>query len=322
MFSVLHRHSVYNFVTFGVFTYSCMSESYISYTKHVMNTRNLRRLSFLEGWQAFSKAHQNMDKIQLYMQLIPTHIHTAMNALETAPSLRIIERVVPRTIRELERISSICVNLTQDSHKVFLEVMDLLSEVVRATAESQGVAEQRKKATEMELNSSRVLEARLANITKHAKEAYIAAEEKTRQAYNTYKAAVRAIPVGFNKFLKDFGDAVNNVINEVGPILIASVAGGPIAGVAVALRPRDGNPVAGASVNLGSGEGDPAANTNAQTDLVETAIFAGLYRSQLETLTSVVKTSSTGTTSNTSINSADCNDANITFNIQLNVNEI
>jgi hypothetical protein len=287
-----------------------------------MNTRNLRRLSFIEGWQAFSKAHENMDKIQLYMQLIPTHIHTAMNALETAPSARIIERVLPRTIRELERISSICVNLTQDSRKAFLEVMELLSEVVAATAQSQGVAQQRKQATEMELNSSRVFEARLANMTKHAKETYIAAQEKTRQAYDTYKAAVRAIPVGFDKFLQDFGNAVNNVINELGPIIIASAAGGPVAGVIAALRSRDDNPAAGTSVNLGSGEGDPAANTNAQIDLVETATYADLYRLGLEKLTSDVKRSSKGTTSNTSIDPADCDHAITTFNIQLDVNEI
>ncbi|CAF3231301.1 unnamed protein product [Rotaria sp. Silwood2] len=245
-----------------------------------------------------------------------------MNVLETAPSARIIERVLPRTIRELERISSICVDLTQDSHKAFLEVMELLFEVIAATGQSQGVAQQRKQATEMELNNSRVLEARLANITKHAKEAYIAAEEKTRQAYDTYKEAIRAIPVGFDKFIQDFGDAVNNVINEVGPIIIASAAGGPLAGAAVALRPRDDNPAAGTAVNLSSGEGDPAAKANAQIDLVETATFAALYRSGLEKLTSDVKRSSTGTASNTSINPNDCDYVKAMFNVQLNVNEI
>ncbi|CAF1337288.1 unnamed protein product [Adineta steineri] len=263
-----------------------------------------------------------MDKIQLYMQLIPTHIHTATNVLETAPSGRIIERVLPRTIRELERISSICVNLTQDSRRAFVEVMLLLGEVIEATSQSQGVAEQRKTVVEMELNSSRTFEALLANTTKQAKEAYITAQEKTRQSYDTYKEAVRAIPVGFEKFLQDCGNAVNNVISEVGPIIVASAVGGPVAGAAVAFSSRDDKPAAGTTPNLSSGKGDPAANTNAQIDLIETANFAGLYKSELEKLTSDVKSSFTGTTNNTSINPADCGYANTTFNIQLTVNEI
>jgi hypothetical protein len=298
-----------------------MSESHTSCTKRAINTRNLERLSFIEGWEAFSKAHQNMDKIQLYMQLIPTHIRTAIDVLETAPSARIIERVLPRTIRELERISSICVVLSQNSSSIFLGVMKLLSEVIGATTQSKGAAERRKETTEMELYSSRILEAQIANRTKIAKEAYIAAQEKTREAYLTYKGAVRAIPTGFDKFLEDFGSAINNVITEVGPIVVASVVGGPVAGVAVALRSREGDSVADTAVPLGSGEGDMVANTNAQLDLVETANFAALYRSELEKLSSGVKKSSTGTTTNTSINLLASEYAKTTFNVQLNVSE-
>ena len=255
-----------------------------------------------EGWQTFSTAHQNMDKVQLYMQIIPQHVHTAIRVLETAPSARIIGRLLPRTLREIERIGFTCAKLTKNTHLAFNGVMKLLAEVISATSSSQSVGQARKREADLKLQVNRILEARLANATKVAERAYGVAKDKAREAHAAYKEAVGKIPTGFGKFLQDLGNAFVNVVNTVGPIVVGSLIGGPIGAGAVFAH------------TIATGGNNPIATVTAQIKLVEIASYAVLYKSALEELGTETKTSFIDATNVNAVNSSNFEYAATAFN--------
>lgn len=256
----------------------------------------------IEGWQTFSTAHQNMDKIQLYMQIIPKHVRTAISVLETAPSARIIGRLLPRTLREIERIGFTCVKLTKNTHLAFNGMMELLAEVISATVNSKSVGEARKREADLKLQANRILEARLANATKVAQQAYGVAKDKAREAHAAYKEARGKIPTSFGKFLQDLGNAFVNVVNTVGPIVVGSLFGGPIGAGTVAAH------------TITTGGSNPTATVTAQIKLVEVASYAVLYKSALEELGTETRTLFIDATNANAVNSSNFEYAAAVFN--------
>ncbi|CAM4747848.1 unnamed protein product [Rotaria magnacalcarata] len=232
-----------------------------------------------EGWHAFHGAHMNMDKIQMYMQLIPGHIATSIRILTTVPTPGLMSRILPRTFNEIERIGNECTKLSNDTHNKFLAVLKLIGEVILVTGASQGIQEKQLRDVEIRLNVARIKQEQLANVTKTVRLAYDRAADNSRRAHAAYREAIGKIPTGFGKFLKDLGGAIVSVVKTAGTFIVAKMTGGPSSSA-------DGTRTGGADVNT-------------QLDTQETSILAALLSKQLypmvSNLTAAIKSQKNGT---------------------------
>ncbi|CAF2625322.1 unnamed protein product [Rotaria sp. Silwood2] len=83
-----------------------------------------------EAYNAFLSAHSNMNEIQLNMQQIPGHVKTALKLLIAAP-FSMLERLLPLSLNNIERIGFECSNLSYTTHNKFANVQLLIGEHVK-----------------------------------------------------------------------------------------------------------------------------------------------------------------------------------------------
>jgi hypothetical protein len=60
----------------------------------------------LEGYRAFLGAHTTMSKIQAYMKQIPGHMETIIKIASSKASAKLVGRMLPRMINNIERIGN------------------------------------------------------------------------------------------------------------------------------------------------------------------------------------------------------------------------
>ncbi|CAF2962652.1 unnamed protein product [Rotaria sp. Silwood2] len=195
-----------------------------------------------DAWEAFLKAHSSMNTIQLYMALIPGHMKTSFRILVKS-SPRLLERLLTPSLKSIDMIGKECSKLASATHEAFVNVMQLLGEVIEVTALTQGFHLQRLREVEMELNVSRAAQQYQEQIIQTVKKHYDQAVEAVRSAQAAYTQALGDLPTGWDKILQNFVQAVVDVIDDVVPILVGAAVGGS-AGAAGA---------AGASIGAGIG---------------------------------------------------------------------
>lgn len=165
-----------------------------------------------DGYEAFRNAHSSMNTIQLYMAQIPGHIKTSLRIL-TSASQRLVQRMLVPSLNNIERIGRQCSKLASDTDDQFVNVMQLLGEVVEVTALTQGVHLQQFKEVEIQLNVSKA--------TEHFQQKIIETVEKHyNEAQSACTKALKDRPVGWNKILQNLASAVVDIIRVVVPGMI------------------------------------------------------------------------------------------------------
>jgi len=71
-----------------------------------------------ECWEAFLNAHTNMDRIQSYMKQIPGHVQTSLK-LFVKGTPRLIKRLLPKSLANIERIGKECIKLATETDQKF-----------------------------------------------------------------------------------------------------------------------------------------------------------------------------------------------------------
>ena len=89
---------------------------------------------FLEGYHAFLSAHSSMNTIQLRMVQIPKHVKTAVKLLAGNYLHRVLNRLLPMILGNIEDTGKECVSVTNSTEQEFYQVMKLIDEVVQSTA--------------------------------------------------------------------------------------------------------------------------------------------------------------------------------------------
>ena len=112
-------------------------------------------LLYLEGYRAFLGAHTAMNKIQAYMKQIPGHMETIIKIVSSNASVKLVSRMLPRTVSNIERIGNTCVSLASGAENSFISVSYLLDEVIEITKVTQGGYENDKYKDEIEANITR-----------------------------------------------------------------------------------------------------------------------------------------------------------------------
>ena len=167
-----------------------------------------------------------MNKIQMYMQLIPGHVKTSLKILAGTSSTQIIANLLPKTLAEIRIIGANCVTLSNSTHQTFLTVMELLGEVISTTEVARGLQETRLRQVEIDLNVSRVMQGELGQMGETIKSHYNEARGSVQAAQTQYSKALKSIPTGFKALLIDFGRAVVGIIGTIGNKIASGSGGG------------------------------------------------------------------------------------------------
>lgn len=179
-----------------------------------------------EGYRAFLGAHTSMNKIQLYMQQIPVHIKTIIKVLSSNASPKLISRVLPVTINNIERVGRTCITLARSTEDSFLSVMNLLDEVIEVTKVTQGLHEKELHDKEIELNVTRVLHADMKREEEIRRQHYEEIRQAVRKAQEEYSRALKDIPTGFKALALDLGRAAISLLKSFTQVYLTKNLGG------------------------------------------------------------------------------------------------
>ncbi|CAF4699342.1 unnamed protein product [Rotaria socialis] len=206
------------------FSFRDSNQNYqFKYMRHPQSFRATLIQIANDGYEAFSEAHSSMNQIQIYMSLIPGHVKTSLRILVSA-SPRLLERLLVPSLNNIDRIGRECSRLASNTHNQFVNVMQLLGEVIEVTTLTQGIHVQKLKDVEIELNISRVMEKQQQQIIETVQKHYNEAQASVREAQAAYTKALKDLPTGWNKILQNFVQAIIDVARDVVPVLITGGA--------------------------------------------------------------------------------------------------
>lgn len=146
-----------------------------------------------KGWGAFNKAHTNMDQIRLHSGNVDGHVRTAVKFLLQGQPQE-IELMLPNALKSIENIADECVTLATSVEKEFVDVMELVAELLEACTRAKGQYEEDLKEMEIAIQ---VAQQNRKSIEQAQKETEKRREEMMRQmkdAEKDYKEAMESVP--------------------------------------------------------------------------------------------------------------------------------
>ncbi|CAF4117340.1 unnamed protein product [Rotaria sordida] len=186
-----------------------MPNATFSYVKYPDSFRATLIQLTNEVYNTFLSAHSNMNEIQLNMQQIPGHVKTALKLLATAP-FPLLEKLLPLSLNNIERIGMECSNLSSITHNKFADVQLLIGEINELTGYSSGVTDQRLTETIIELNKTEAAKNSLKDKEAAIKQRYEEQAARVREAQREFNKALDKIPSGFNAIVQQaFGAVVD-----------------------------------------------------------------------------------------------------------------
>jgi hypothetical protein len=184
-----------------------------------------------EGYKAFLSGHSTMHVIQLRMIQIPKHIKTALKLLAGKFPQRVLARLLPQVLKNIEETGNECVTQANNTKNEFERVMDLLAEVIQTTAETQSTHEQRVEQNERELKVLRERKEGLEKQEKIRADHYKQATDGANKAEKAYYKALKEIPTGFKAVLRDFARGMLKIANTVAEAAATVMVGSKMRGI-------------------------------------------------------------------------------------------
>ena len=186
-----------------------------------------------------------MDRLQLNMQRIPNHVKIALRILNEVTSVETLNTQMTKTLNLIQRIGNDCINLSNQTHSTFSNLMNHLGEIIALTEVNQGVQETQLRQTEIELNVSQIWQRELTQLNTILKEHYQDTLDDLTSAHVEYSRALARRPSRFERTLM-------RIINVA--IKMTKNA------VRIFQKTRDGQSIPSALNPLANGQVDPTTD--------------------------------------------------------------
>jgi hypothetical protein len=164
-----------------------------------------------EMYAVFLGAHSHMDRIQLSVQQIPSHIKTALKLL-TSASPRLIQSLLPLTLGNIQRIANQCVESANSTKTNYQSLKALLQEITENTISTYGSNTAELDKINGLINSSIGEQELLNSQLEDIRQQFDAAREALRKAQQEYHDAFHAIPGRRRRFLGSVFSGIGNII--------------------------------------------------------------------------------------------------------------
>jgi hypothetical protein len=160
------------------------------------------------------------------MKLIPQHIRTIIKILSGKASGKLVSRILPIKINDIERISQTCVTLANNTEDSFKAVKNLLNEILEATKVTKGLHEKELHDLQVELNVTRVMQTEMKREEELRRQHYEEIRRAVHKAQAEYSQALNDIPTGWKALGLELGRAVISIGKSFAHAFIASKTGG------------------------------------------------------------------------------------------------
>lgn len=176
------------------------------------------------GWRAFNQAHKNMDQIFLHTQNVPTYIkRTVQILLQNDDDL--VKSLLPDTLDSIANISTNCVELAKSVESKFLDVTELITELLKTcTCAKQKYGSHLKEVRKM-LENEKCKKAILQKENRQAEEAFKKHGKQLEEANKNFQKAIDSMPSGWDIIGMNFVEGfTNSIISLVGGATNATIA--------------------------------------------------------------------------------------------------
>lgn len=99
------------------------------------------------SWCAFNEAHKNMDMIRIHTATVPKYMHTGIRIISNG-SDKMIKKLLPHQLNSIQRIADDCLILAQAVENKYLNVNNLIMELLEASQYSKTINEKSLKVVE------------------------------------------------------------------------------------------------------------------------------------------------------------------------------
>lgn len=152
------------------------------------------------GWEAFSTAHKNMDKIRILSMSVQEQMKTLVQTL--FQETEVVKALLPWQLSSMKSIVGECKDLAQVVEGKFNDVIYLIQELLEACLSSKRGYERELEATRLSVKSLK-LKQQAAKEAKEIAEVYSnSLRKKVEETYQDYRKAVDSIPTGWEAVYK------------------------------------------------------------------------------------------------------------------------
>lgn len=140
-------------------------------------------------YNALMDAHKAMDKIQLAIKQVPTHVKTVMKLIASA-SDSMLKFMLPRTLESVARLATESADLANATLLSFEKLQDLLSEIIELSANTQSSNEADIGKMQEQIQNSTLERQRLQENLENIKNQYSQSKANLEVARKKYAEAM------------------------------------------------------------------------------------------------------------------------------------
>ncbi|KPP74328.1 hypothetical protein Z043_106524 [Scleropages formosus] len=166
------------------------------------------------GWVAFNMAHKNMDQIRLYSLNIPTDIGTVVKTLMQEDDA-IVTALLPGQLRHIEHTANECYTLASAVEDKFMDVINLISELMEAFTCSTKLYNDSVKEAEAAMREAELMRKSAEDARRVSQQNYEQMEKQMKEAQEAYKDAMKAMPSGWSLLGLEIVDGLRNIVTMI-----------------------------------------------------------------------------------------------------------
>jgi predicted transcriptional regulator len=171
-------------------------------------------------YSALLGAHTTMDRIQLNVQQVPSHVKTALQ-LVIAGSPTLIGMLLPNTLQSIGRIANESAAYARTTFEKFSSLQELIAEIIEASVNTHSGQTNIVEEIHSQINKSKQEQEQLNKNLDSIKAEYEKSRQEMEKARKEYQDAHNAIPamVRFKKWFKKIIKVVVSIITAPAKIL-------------------------------------------------------------------------------------------------------
>ncbi|UJR36842.1 hypothetical protein I4U23_029555 [Adineta vaga] len=165
-------------------------------------------------YSALIGAHTAMDRIQLNVQQVPSHVKTALK-LVLAGSPMLIEIMLPKALESIGRIANESAADARTTFEKFTSLQELIAEIIEANTNTHSGQTNVVQQIQSQIDKAKEDQTNLNNNINSIKSQYEDSKREMEKARKEYQEAFNAIPTARRWFRKIFRRIIQAVVAVV-----------------------------------------------------------------------------------------------------------
>ncbi|XP_026857998.2 uncharacterized protein LOC113572533 [Electrophorus electricus] len=166
------------------------------------------------GWRAFNEAHKNMDQIRLHTGNIPEYIKMCVKILLQDKD-ELVQSFLPSQLQNIDSIATDCLELAASTERKFMEVIELIQEVLEACLNAKQSYTQELKEVKQKLEAAKLKKEILKEINEQAEKSVNQFSSQLKEAQTMFKQSMDSLPNGWEMIGMDFVEGMTGSVNSL-----------------------------------------------------------------------------------------------------------